>query len=415
MQVKEAIILAGGLGTRLRGVVPGLPKCMAPVAGQPFLKHVIRYFLSQGIERFIFSLGYKHELIQQFLSEDFPTLNYQCSVEEEPLGTGGAIQLAGKRATDKNVFIANGDTIFKADLQNAALFHLETKAECTLLLKSMQDFDRYGTVELDDDYTVKNFREKQSFQSGDINAGIYVLNIESFLNKDFPEKFSFEKDYLETNHVGKKIYGMIQEGYFIDIGVPKDYQQAQDELKQIPLHLENVNGNWTVFLDRDGVINYEKENNYILNWNEFEFYPGVTEAIRILSQKFDKVIVISNQRGVGRGLMSEQDLLDIQKKMKLKIVKDGGRIDKIYYCTATESHHFCRKPNPGMALQAVKDFPSIDLSKTIMVGNKPTDMQFGRNAGTYTIYLKTTHPEQPLPHPDIDLAFNSLLDFAKAL
>jgi histidinol phosphatase-like enzyme len=101
--------------------------------------------------------------------------------------------------------------------------------------------------------------------------------------------------------------------------------------------------------------------------------------------------------------------------MTLKIEEDGGRIHRIYYCTAPEATNFYRKPNPGMALLATKDFPSIDLSKSIMVGNKPSDMQFGRNAGTYTVYLKTTHPNQPLPHPDIDLAFDDLMHFAKAL
>jgi len=411
----EAIILAGGLGTRLRSVISDLPKCMAPVDGQPFLKHIIRYLLSQGIEKFIFSLGYKHEIIEEFLKDQFPTLNYQSSIEEETLGTGGGIQLACKRITVEDVFIVNGDTLFKADLQNTALFHAEKNAECTLLLKPMQNFNRYGVVELDNDFTVKNFKEKQFFQSGDINAGVYILNIESFLDKGFPEKFSFEKDYLEKFYSQKRIFGMIQDKYFIDIGIPEDYQRAQEELKQIRLHLENVEANWTLFLDRDGVINYEKENNYILNWNEFEFYPGVTEAIRLLSKKFNTIIVISNQRGVGRGLMTKKDLLDIQRRMKLKIEENGGRIDKIYYCTATEVNHFYRKPNPGMALEAKKDFPAINLSKSIMVGNKVSDMQFGRNAGTYTVYLKTTHPGQPLSHPDIDLAFDSLADFAKAL
>jgi D-glycero-alpha-D-manno-heptose 1-phosphate guanylyltransferase len=413
--LKEAIILAGGLGTRLRSVVSDLPKCMAPVAGQPFLKHVTRYLLSQGIEKFIFSLGYKHELIEQFLSEEFQTLHYQCSVEQEPLGTGGAIYLACKRAKDNNVLVVNGDTLFKANLKKASSFHLENNADCTLLLKPMQDFDRYGAVELDDDLTVRSFKEKQFFQSGDINAGAYLLNIEQFIDRDFPEKFSFEKDYLEKYYAEKKIFGLIEDSYFIDIGIPADLKKAQEELKQIPLHPENTDSDWTLFLDRDGVINYEKENDYIFNWSEFEFYPRVTEAMSLLSDKFATIIVISNQRGVGRGLMSEKDLLYIQQRMRSAIEKDGGRIDKIYYCTATDPHHFYRKPNPGMALQAAKDFPSIDLSKTIMVGNKLSDMQFGRNAGTYTVYLKTTHPEQAFPHADIDLVFDSLIDFAKAL
>ncbi len=413
--VKEVIILAGGLGTRLRSVVSDLPKCMAPVAGQPFLKHVIRYLLSQGLEKFIFSLGYKHAIIEEFLSNEFPTLHYESSIEHQPLGTGGAAYLACRRMKENNVLVVNGDTLFKADLQKAFSFHVENSADCTLLLKPMREFDRYGSVELDDDYTVSSFYEKQYLQAGDINAGIYILNVEEFIDKDFPEKFSFEKDYLEKYYTEKKIFGVIEDRYFIDIGIPEDFQRAQEELKQIPLHLENIGPDWTLFLDRDGVINYEKENNYVLNWGEFEFYPGVTEAIRLLSGKFNTIVVISNQRGVGRGLMSERDLLDIQHRMRSEVGKNGGRIDKIYYCTATDPHHFYRKPNPGMALQAAKDFPSIDLSKTIMVGNKLSDMQFGRNAGTYTVYLKTTHPEQPLPHPDVDLSFSSLIDFAKAL
>jgi D-glycero-alpha-D-manno-heptose 1-phosphate guanylyltransferase len=413
--VKEAVILAGGLGTRLRSVVSDLPKCMAPVAGQPFLKHVIRYLLSQGIEKFIFSLGYKHELIEEFLNSEFPTIHCECSVEQEPLGTGGAIYLACKRTKENNVLVVNGDTLFKTDLKKAFSFHKENNAYCTLLLKPMLDFDRYGVVELDDDYTVSSFKEKQFFQSGDINAGVYILDVEQFIDKDFPEKFSFEKDYLEKYYTEKKIFGLIDDSYFIDIGIPADFQKAQEELKRIPLHLKNTDPTWTLFLDRDGVINFEKENDYILDWSEFEFYPGVTEAINLLSAKFNTIVVVSNQRGVGRGLMSEKDLLDIQRRMRSEIERHGGRIDKIYYCTATDPHHFYRKPNPGMALQAAKDFPSIDLSKTIMVGNKLSDMQFGRNAGTYTVYLKTTHPRQPLPHADIDLAFNSLIDFAKAL
>ncbi|HEY1871866.1 MAG TPA: HAD-IIIA family hydrolase, partial [Chitinophagaceae bacterium] len=359
--------------------------------------------------------GYKHEIIEEFLNSEFPTLNYQLSIEEEPLGTGGAIQLACKRSTEQNVIVVNGDTIFKANIENAYSLHIEQKAECTLLLKPMKDFDRYGSVELNDDRSIKSFKEKQFLQNGDINAGIYVLNVEGFVDKDFPEKFSFEKDYLGKFYPQGKIFGIPENTYFIDIGIPEDYERSQEELKQIPLHLENVDANWTLFLDRDGVINYEKENDYILNWDEFEFYPGVIEAIEVFSKKFNTVVVISNQRGVGRRLMTEEDLLDIQQKMKATIEESGGRIDKIYYCISTDPKHFCRKPNPGMALQAKKDFPFIDLSKTIMVGNKVSDMQFGRNAGTYNVYLKTTHPKQALPYADIDLSFNSLIDFAKAL
>ena len=137
--LKEAIILAGGLGTRLRNTVPDTPKCMAIVSGQPFIFYVINQLRSQHINKFIFALGYKHEIIESYLQEHFPTLNYQCVIENEPLGTGGAIQLACRVATEKHVVVVNGDTIFKASLQESNLLTISHLAECTLLLKPMKN------------------------------------------------------------------------------------------------------------------------------------------------------------------------------------------------------------------------------------------------------------------------------------
>lgn len=186
-------------------------------------------------------------------------------------------------------------------------------------------------------------------------------------------------------------------------------------MKQAPLQLKNIDKSWTLFLDRDGVINHEKKDDYILNWGEFEFYEGVKEAIAKFSGLFGKIIVVSNQRGVGKGLMTEGDLTHLHQEMGAEIVSTGGRIDHIYYCTSMDNTHPDRKPNPGMAFRAKKDFPSIDFSKTIMVGNKPSDMAFGRNAGVYTVFVSTTNPYQAFPHPDIDLCYPDLWNFAKAL
>ncbi len=411
----QAIVLAGGLGTRLKETVPDLPKCMAPVAGRPFLFYVINYLRSQGISTFIFSLGHKHEMISAYLADQFATLDYQCSIEEEPLDTGGAIRLACTKATEKNIVIVNGDTLFKVNIDELEFFHSGHSADCSLALKPMHSFDRYGVVEINEDGSVKNFKEKQFYEKGYINGGTYILNAEQFLNEKLPAKFSFEKDYLEKFYYKRKIYGLVQTSYFIDIGIPEDYNRAQQELKQAPLDLNSINKNWTIFIDRDGVINHEKKDEYILNWREFQFYDGVKEAFQKFSNKFGKVIVISNQRGVGKELMTEADLSSIHHHMQKQIETAGGRIDKIYYCTSADMKDLNRKPNPGMAFQAKKDFPSIDFSKTIMVGNKSSDMLFGRNAGIYTVFVKTTNPDQLLPYPDIDLAFNSLPDFAKAL
>jgi D-glycero-alpha-D-manno-heptose 1-phosphate guanylyltransferase len=231
--INEAIILAGGLGTRLRSVISDVPKCMAPVAGKPFLNYLIQYLEKNGIESFIFSVGYKHEIIEEYLQKNCAHFNYRISLENEPLGTGGAIRLACQKSTEKNVLICNGDTLFKIDVESFTSFHESINAACTLALKPMHYFDRYGVVELNDDNSVKSFKEKQYYTAGLINGGVYALNVAEFLKEELPEKFSFEKDYLEkkvNSKEGQQIYGMIQDEYFIDIGIPEDYKKAQEEL-----------------------------------------------------------------------------------------------------------------------------------------------------------------------------------------
>ena len=226
----EAIILAGGLGTRLRAAVPDLPKCMAPIAGKPFLHYLITYFQKEGIKRFILSLGYKHELIEEYIRKELPNLDVTFSVEKEPLGTGGAIKLACEHASEKTVLVLNGDTFFKIRLDKLAPFHHMCGADCTLSLKPMKNFDRYGVVVLKKDYSIESFREKNHYKEGLINGGIYALNVNKFNQEQLPEKFSFEKDYLEAFFSKRRMYGVIQDEYFIDIGIPEDYERAQREI-----------------------------------------------------------------------------------------------------------------------------------------------------------------------------------------
>ena len=179
--------------------------------------------------------------------------------------------------------------------------------------------------------------------------------------------------------------------------------------------LSQIDKTWTLFLDRDGVINHEKKEDYILNWKEFHFYDGVTQAIKILSQIFGTIVMVTNQRGVGKGLMSSTDLTDIHNNMLAIIDKSEGRLDKIYYCDSMDNDCYDRKPNPGMAYQAKKDFPQIDFRKSIMVGNKLSDMKFGKNAGMYTVYLDTTNPEVPSDEALIDFRFKDLPSFAETV
>ncbi len=181
------------------------------------------------------------------------------------------------------------------------------------------------------------------------------------------------------------------------------------------IDLKAIDKSWTLFLDRDGVINHEKHLDYIHTWDEFVFYEGVKEAIKIFSQKFKYIIVVTNQKGVGKGLTKLDDLHTIHLNMKTAIEDAGGRIDKIYFCTELDEKHPNRKPNAGMGLQAIKDLSGIDVSKSIMAGNTIGDMEFGRNLGSKTIFLPTTRKDIDLNDKRIDAVYNSLADFAKAI
>lgn len=178
------------------------------------------------------------------------------------------------------------------------------------------------------------------------------------------------------------------------------------------IDLKNIDKTWTLFLDRDGVINHEKQKDYIHTWDEFAFYEGAKEAITVFAKNFRHIIVVTNQKGIGKGVTKQADLLHIHTSMITEIEKAGGRIDAVYFCPDLDDESPNRKPNPGMGLQAVKDFPEIDLTKSIMVGNTLSDMQFGRNLGVQTIFLPTTRPEVDLKDDRIDAVYKSLIALA---
>jgi len=178
--------------------------------------------------------------------------------------------------------------------------------------------------------------------------------------------------------------------------------------------LRSVDKSWTLFLDRDGVINDEKHMDYINTWDEFTFYPGTLEAIKIFTKKFGLIFVITNQRGVARGRTKMEDLEIIHKNLVEEVSRSGGKISRIYFCTDLDSSSINRKPNPGMGLEAKRDFPQVDFSKSIMIGNTLSDMEFGRNLDmALTIFLPTTMPAPKNQHLLIDLVFTNLHSLAE--
>ena len=225
MQVKEAIVLAGGLGTRLKGVISDIPKPMAPVAEQPFLKYLLDYLKEQGITKVILSVGYKHEVIQNYFGDTYSGLELIYSIEDEPLGTGGAMRLALDYLESNQVFIINGDTFFDVDLDQMHQFAISESSDLCLALKPMKQFDRYGSVTLKN-HRISSFKEKQFVNEGLINGGIYWVNTSLFDAFSKGQKFSFEKDLMEKQVENRKISGFVSDSYFIDIGIPEDYAQA---------------------------------------------------------------------------------------------------------------------------------------------------------------------------------------------
>ncbi|EOA6116965.1 nucleotidyltransferase family protein [Campylobacter coli] len=214
----QAIVLAGGLGTRLKSVVQDLPKPMAPINGKPFLTFVLEYLKKQGITEVILSASYKYELIQEYFKDEFEGMKIRYNIEKELLGTGGAIKDALKFIQNQ-AYVLNGDTIFDIDLKKLVL----NDGKICIALKQMQNFDRYGTVNVDKQGIVTSFEEKVFKKQGLINGGIYLLKKDVFDEFDLEKKFSFE-EFLQENYKSLKIQTQIFDDYFIDIGIPEDYQ-----------------------------------------------------------------------------------------------------------------------------------------------------------------------------------------------
>ncbi len=171
----------------------------------------------------------------------------------------------------------------------------------------------------------------------------------------------------------------------------------------------------TLFLDRDGVINEERPGDYVKTRDEFIFLPGVPDALSILNKHFNHIFIVTNQRGVGRGIMSRQALDDIHEWMLQEIAVRNGRIDKIYVCTDIEASSIDRKPNIGMALQASKEYPEVVFSESLMIGNSLSDMKFGKNAGMCTVLVGDKYNDDEKDLSLIDYSFDSLLSFARQL
>lgn len=233
MRISEAIILAGGFGTRLKEVVDDVPKVMAPVNGRPFLEYILDYLDNHVFSRVILSVGYKYEIIKEHFGDKYKSIDIEYSIEDEPLGTGGGIKKAFEKIKGQRALVLNGDTMFRINLDKLGPFHFGHQSNFTLVLRELDEAKRFGTVSIDLNQRIYKFEEKgEQSDTGLINGGIYLINKSFFSENDFPDKFSIEKDCFEKMYLDYPFYGMTCHQYFIDIGIPEDYKRAQDEFKE---------------------------------------------------------------------------------------------------------------------------------------------------------------------------------------
>ncbi len=229
----SALILAGGLGTRLRSVVTDVPKPMAPVAGRPFLEYLMDYWIAQGIDHFVLSIGYKSDLITKHFGSRYANTPVDYAVEKTPLGTGGGLLLGLQEISqERRVLVLNGDTFFEGSLQKLESFADKRKTDWCISLYRSRDTERYMGIELADTGEIVSLNTRSRDDECLINAGVYLVSPDSVLGQ-FPiqEKLSLEADILpQALARGQRLYGLESIGRFIDIGIPEDYQRAAEIL-----------------------------------------------------------------------------------------------------------------------------------------------------------------------------------------
>ena len=373
---REAIVLAGGFGTRLAHVVPDVCKPMAPVAGRPFLRFVMDNLAEAHFDHVVVADGYRREQIENYFGEAYRGICIDYSSEVSPLLTGGATKQALVKCTSDWVFVLNGDTWLDLDFDEMAAVaeSLPDSAQAVVAVKRMFDFERYGTVGVDDDGTLVAFHEKDYCKDGLINAGVYLIRRDSL--GDMPNAFSLESDWFERVVSDGVLYAVECTGDFIDIGVPDDYALAQGMFKSM------AQGWKLALFDRDGTINVDT--GHLYEPEKLELIPSTVDIMRRYSEDPDfKIAIVTNQAGIAKGLYTEADMRKIHHCIERELAELGVQVDAWYFCP----HHpdytgvcRCRKPAPGMLEAAMHDFDAKP-EDCVMYGDRTTDEAAAKAAG----------------------------------
>lgn len=404
--MKQALILAGGKGTRLSSRLKGLPKPLIDFGGNPLLWHQLKALEKYGFAEVIILVSFRSEKIFEYIEENNSwNLNIKIIKEEEPLGTAGAV-FSIIDHLDENFLVVYGDTIFNIDFNKFLDFHIKKKEPTASIFVHPNDHPHDSDlIEIDEDLKVVRFHKyphKEDIISRNlVNAALYIIDKECLKKfKQKKRKFDFAKD-LFPDFINENIdmYAYISPEYIKDCGTPERLDSAFKDYLSGKIENSSLNNKQKViFLDRDGTIN--KEVGHLKKPEEFNFIDGAIEAIKIINNSEFRCIVITNQPVVARGECTYEDLYKIHNFMEMKLGNEGAFIDRIYFCPHHPDSGFdnevkelkikcnCRKPAVGMLESAKIDF-NIDLNSSWLIGDSTVDVKTADNFGIPSILLKT--------------------------
>lgn len=376
--IRQAVILAGGMGTRLRPLTDKIPKPMIVLNNRPFLEYLIELLRENGISEIILLLGYLPEKIKEYFGNGSNFgINIKYSIGDVSHETGTRIMNA-KELLDDHFLLLYCDNYCPLNLKKLVDFYCKHEASAMVTVYTNKDGITQNNVLVDNDgYVIKYDKSRKDKNLNGVEIGFFI--IDKKILKLMPNyNFSFEKKILPQLVEKRQLLGTLTEHRYYSIGT----------LERIPITEKFLKPKKVIFLDRDGVINKRPPKaDYVKNWSEFEFLPDAIEAIKLLYQKGYDIYVITNQAGIARGLMDEQDLKNIHENMKNEFEKHNTKIKGIYYCPhGWDDGCECRKPKPGMFFQAARDH-HIDLTKSIFIGDDERDIQAGKAIGCKTIIV----------------------------
>jgi D,D-heptose 1,7-bisphosphate phosphatase len=430
--MNQLVILAGGMGTRLRARLGDLPKPMIPIAGKPLLEHQIELAKSHGFHDIIIFACYRADLIERHFGDGSKWgLRVRTVVESEPLGTAGAV-LAGHDLLADEFVVMYGDTLVNVDLERLGRAHARHEADATLLLHPNDHPLDSDLVEASAEGWITAFHNRphppDRWVQNLVNAGLYVVRKAALLPwVSSRQSLDFGKDLFPAMlKRGAKLLAYNSPEYIKDIGTPERYDKICAEYAAGVVQRSSLKiPQRAVFLDRDGTL--IKDVGGLTSPAQLELLPGVGEAIRELNHHGWRAILVTNQPVVAKGFCTEQDVAMAHNKLESLLAREHAFLDRIYWCPHHPQKGFpgerpelkidcaCRKPKPGMLLQAREDL-NLDLAACWLIGDTTIDLETGKNAGVKSILVRTGHGGQDGKFKAApEFTANNLLDAVRLL